>query len=124
MPSHLALRRPVPVRAQAAEVAGTKPEKKKATTKAAEGGKKSRKKKDKDEPKRGLSAFMFFCQAQRPKIKEENPSLAVTEVAKILGEKWGKVTPSEKKVFEEQAAQDKKRYEQEIATYRANKPEV
>ena len=57
-------------------------------------------------------------------IKEENPGLAVTEVAKILGEKWGKVTPAEKKVFEEQSAQDKKRYEQEIAAYRAKKPEV
>lgn len=32
-----------------------------------------RTKKDKTGPKRGLSAYMFFSQEMRPKVKEENP---------------------------------------------------
>jgi hypothetical protein len=35
--------------------------------------KKKRDKKDPNAPKRGLSAYMFFSQANRQKIKEENP---------------------------------------------------
>jgi hypothetical protein len=35
--------------------------------------KKKRSKKDPSAPKRGLSAYMFFSQATRQQIKEENP---------------------------------------------------
>lgn len=86
--------------------------------------KKPRKKKDKNEPKRGLSAFMFFSQANREKVKQENPGIAFTEVAKVLGEKWKNVTADEKKQCEEQAAQDKTRYEQQMAAYKATKAEA
>lgn len=44
---------------------------KRASAKSEDG--KRRSKKDKSGPKRGLSAYMFFSQEQRPKVKEENP---------------------------------------------------
>jgi HMG (high mobility group) box len=37
------------------------------------GVKKPRKKKDKNAPKRGMSAFMFFSQDLRETVKTENP---------------------------------------------------
>lgn len=57
-------------------------------------------------------------------VKQENPGIAFTEVAKVLGEKWKNVTADEKKQCEEQAAQDKTRYEQQMAAYKATKAEA
>jgi len=43
----------------------------------------------------------------------------MTEIAKKIGEKWGKMTPEEKKPYEEKAAADKVRYEKEMEKYKA-----
>lgn len=80
---------------------------------------KARKPKDKNAPKRGLSAYMFFTQDQRDKVKEENPGIAFTDVAKVLGQKWKELSAEEKAPYEEQAANDKKRYESAKAEYDA-----
>jgi hypothetical protein len=56
-----------------------KKQRKKATPKKAAAGEKAaakrtpKKKKDPDAPKRGLSAYMFFCNAKRAEVKEANP---------------------------------------------------
>jgi hypothetical protein len=42
-------------------------------SKRADDGKKRRAKKDPNAPKRGLSAYMFFSQELRQKVKDENP---------------------------------------------------
>ena len=57
-------------------------------------------------------------------VKQENPGIAFTEIAKVLGEKWKSVTAEEKKEFEEQAAKDKARYEEQMAAYKASKVEA
>lgn len=57
-------------------------------------------------------------------VKQENPGIAFTEIAKVLGEKWKNVTADEKKEFEEQAAKDKTRYEEQMAAYKATKAEA
>jgi WD40 repeat protein len=36
----------------------------------------------------GPSAFLLYLQAEREKVKQENPSASLGEVSKILGEKW------------------------------------
>jgi hypothetical protein len=73
--------------------------KEKATKKR---GRKSKKKsKDPNKPKRPMTSFMFFSQEYRKKVAEENKDLKVTEIGKKLGEMWKKVSPDEKKVFEE-----------------------
>ena len=38
-----------------------------------------------------------------------------------MGEKWRSIDPEEKKVYEEQAAKDKVRYQEQMAEYKANK---
>ncbi len=57
-------------------------------------------------------------------VKQENPGIAFTEIAKVLGEKWKNVSADDRKEFEEQAAKDKSRYEEQMAAYKANKTEA
>ncbi|CDS10408.1 hypothetical protein LRAMOSA03084 [Lichtheimia ramosa] len=66
-------------------------------------------------PKRSLSAYMFFSQANRQKVKDENPDASFGTIGKILGEKWKNMTDEEKKPYVEKAEEDKKRYEAEKA---------
>ncbi|KAF2843422.1 hypothetical protein M501DRAFT_994342 [Patellaria atrata CBS 101060] len=92
--------------------------KEKATTrkskKADAGGKK---KKDPNAPKRGLSAYMFFANEQREKVREDNPGIKFGEVGKILGEKWKALSEKQRQPYESKAAADKKRYEEEKVAY-------
>ncbi|KAI9300674.1 Non-histone chromosomal protein 6 [Cunninghamella echinulata] len=82
----------------------------KKETKASKRGKK-----DPSAPKRGLSAYMFFSQANRNKVKEENPDATFGQLGKILGEKWKNMSDEEKKPYVQQAEKDKARYEAEKA---------
>lgn len=41
-----------------------------------------------------------------------------------MGEKWKNVTADEKKEFEEMAAKDKARYEEEMKVYKASKADA
>ncbi|KAL5118046.1 Non-histone chromosomal protein 6 [Pleosporales sp. CAS-2024a] len=82
----------------------------------ADGGKK---KKDPNAPKRGLSAYMFFANQERDKVREDNPGIKFGEVGKLLGEKWKALTEKQRAPFEAKAAADKKRYEEEKAAYQA-----
>ncbi|KAF2016145.1 hypothetical protein BU24DRAFT_422491 [Aaosphaeria arxii CBS 175.79] len=82
----------------------------------ADGGKK---KKDPNAPKRGLSAYMFFANEQREKVREENPGIKFGEVGKMLGERWKALSEKQRTPYEAKAATDKKRYEEEKAAYQA-----
>ncbi|KAF3326915.1 FACT complex subunit SSRP1-like protein [Carex littledalei] len=86
-----------------------------------EGGSKKRpkKKKDPNAPKRGMSGFMFFSNAERENIKKSNPGLSFTEVGKALGEKWKKMSAEEKEPFETMAKADSKRYKEQMAGYKS-----
>ncbi|KAL4868883.1 hypothetical protein BDV12DRAFT_168818 [Aspergillus spectabilis] len=79
----------------------------------------TRKKKDPNAPKRGLSAYMFFANDNRDKVREENPGITFGQVGKMLGEKWKALSDKDRKPYEEKAATDKKRYEDEKAAYNA-----
>jgi len=94
----------------------TKP-KRKAAEKAEKAPRAAKTKKDKNAPKRALSAYMFFSQDWRERIKSENPDAGFGEVGKLLGAKWKELDDDEKKPYVEQAAKDKTRAENEKATY-------
>eukprot|EP00198_Chlamydomonas_reinhardtii_P000242 XP_001689577.1 high mobility group protein [Chlamydomonas reinhardtii] len=84
--------------------------KKAAATEEGEGGakpKKERKKKDPNAPKKNLSAFMYFSNSNRDKVKAENPGIAFGEVGKLLGERWKAMSAEEKAPYDEMAAKDK-----------------
>jgi hypothetical protein len=50
--------------------------------------KKSPVKAKKSPVKRAQSAYIIFCTAERPKIREEHPEWKMTDVAKELGKRW------------------------------------
>ena len=76
------------------------------------------KKKDPNAPKRPLSAFFIFSQEERPKVKLQNASLSVADVAKVIGEKWRSAPEDTKRRFEKAAKEAKERYELEMQAYK------
>nr|CAD7601946.1 unnamed protein product [Timema genevievae] len=48
----------------------------------------AKKERDENKPKRPATAFMVFLNANREKIKSENPGISITEVSKKGGEMW------------------------------------
>lgn len=78
------------------------------------------KKKDSTGPKRGQSAYLFFCAANRAQVKEDNPDFKATEVTSELGRLWNMLKDdpsraSELQKFVKMAEDDKARYEAEKA---------
>ena len=53
--------------------------------------KRTRKKRTKDPnaPKRSMSAFFWYSQEERSKVRAANPKLGVGDIAKELGRRWG-----------------------------------
>ncbi len=63
--------------------------------KATKGGKAA---KDPNAPKRPLSAYMYYSQAQRNATKEANPEATFGELGKIMGAAWKELSDDQKKV--------------------------
>ena len=84
------------------------------------GGKKGKKqKKDPNAPKRSMSSYFLFSIDARPKIKAENPNASFGEIARMISDRFKKLSAKEKKYWEERAAADKARYTREMEEYRA-----
>jgi len=83
------------------------------------GGKRKKAKKDPDAPKRNMSAYFLFSVHIRPTVKEENPEAAFGDIARIISAKYKALKDSERKVWEDKAAEDKERYQREMEAYRA-----
>lgn len=57
------------------------------------------------------SAFFWFCNDERGKVKAVNPEYGVGDVAKELGKKWSDADITVKQKYEAMAEKDKARYE-------------
>ena len=103
-------------------IAKPKKAKKSPAKKAAKGASKAKPakkaKKDPNAPKRGLSAFMFFSQANRDSIKKKHPGCSFGEVGKYLGQEWAKAPAAVKAKHDGEAAKDKARYEAAMKKYK------
>ncbi|XVF14219.1 hypothetical protein REPUB_Repub09cG0039400 [Reevesia pubescens] len=104
------------------EASSSKATKKKARDGQDDGKKKKRKKKDPNAPKRAMSGFMFFSQMERENLKKSNPGASFTELSKIIGEKWKKLSEEEKQPYEAKARADRKRYIDEKEGYKIPQP--
>jgi hypothetical protein len=78
-------------------------------------------KKDKDAPKRAMSAFFLFAQDERPKVKAANPSASIGDIGKELGARWAKCPAAAKAGYEKKAAGLKVKQQAEMAKYKAAK---
>ncbi|KAG5089072.1 hypothetical protein AAZX31_01G124500 [Glycine max] len=83
---------------------------------------KQKKRKDPNAPKRAMSGFMFFSKLERENLKKTNPGISFTDVSRVLGEKWKKLSVEEKEPYEAKAREDKKRYKDEISGYKNPQP--
>jgi upstream-binding transcription factor len=88
--------------------------------------KKSKKKKngkvrkDPSKPKRPISAYLFFAQQSRPKIKEKYPDLKGLEITRQVGQAWSEATPEEKAPFMELENKSKDEYRKGMEKWRRN----
>jgi len=78
-------------------------------------------KKDKNAPKRAMSAFFLFAQDERPKVKAANPSASIGDIGKELGARWAKCPAAAKAGYEKKAAALKVKQQAEMAKYKAAK---
>lgn len=111
-----------PAKKEKKDITLPKPSGKKKSKDEEEDGTKKRKqkkKKDPNAPKRAMSGFMFFSQAERENTKKENPGISFLEIGKALGEKWRNMSAEEKEPYEAKARADKKRYKDEIGGYKS-----
>ncbi|XP_066998833.1 high mobility group-T protein [Anabrus simplex] len=81
-------------------------------------GKRRKHMKDPNAPKRSLSAFFWFCNDERSKVKAMNPEFGVGEIAKELGRRWSDCDPELKAKYEAMAEKDKARYDREMTAYK------
>jgi len=77
-----------------------------------------KKRKDPNAPKRSLSAFFWFCNDERSKVKGLNPEYGIGDVAKELGRLWAECTPETKQKYQAMSEKDKARYEREMHLYK------
>lgn len=71
---------------------------------------------DENAPERPPSAYVIFSNKMREDLKGR--SLSFTEIAKLVGENWQNLTPSEKEPYEQQAFAAKEKYTIELSEYR------
>jgi len=90
------------------------------------GGKGKGKKRQPGKPKRATSAYLYFLSHLRDQLKAQGKSIKIGDLAKEAAEKWHAMDTDTRKPFDEQAAADKRRYEQEMGVFKPardpNKP--
>jgi len=89
----------------------------KVKAKAAKHGAK-RMKKDPNKPKRSRSAYLVFCDRQRPGLRKKYPSKTMIDLAGDLSKAWANVSTKEKGACEKIAAEEKAIYEKELKDYK------
>lgn len=81
-------------------------------------GKRRKQQKDPNAPKRSLSAFFWFSNDERSKVKAANPEYGVGDIAKELGRRWAEADPETRSKYDVLADKDKIRYEKEMTAYK------
>jgi hypothetical protein len=62
----------------------------------------------KPKAKRAKSAYLFFCDAERKKIKKQHPKWDAKKTMQELGKRWRKLDDKARKPFERKANKAKK----------------
>jgi hypothetical protein len=78
--------------------------------------------KDPMKPKRGKSGFLFFCDENRPIIKQNNKDITVKEVVSQLGTLWRQLKEDGKtEKYDLLSCKDRERYKDEMILYKKRK---
>ncbi|KJE91879.1 hypothetical protein CAOG_02944 [Capsaspora owczarzaki ATCC 30864] len=73
--------------------------------------------KDPNKPKKPTTAFMYFSNAMRERVKTQNPGLKMTDIASVLGKLWGQLPEADKDKYQTMANSDKERYAKAMDGY-------
>lgn len=90
--------------------------------------KKNKKPKDPNKPKRSTSAYFFFlADCRKEHAKSGQAPKKIADFTREASDKWKAMSPDKKAPYEDAAAKDRKRYEEEMAAYKGktvdpNKP--
>lgn len=71
-------------------------------------------------PKGAKSAYVFFCDQERPNVMASDPKLVFTEVGKVLGQRWKAADEATKNKYKQMAEADKQRFLAEVQNFRAS----
>ncbi|KAL3776346.1 hypothetical protein ACHAW5_003520 [Stephanodiscus triporus] len=74
-------------------------------------------KKDPNKPKRNMSAFFLYSNANRERVKEENPDAKFGDIAKIMSVEFKAIPDAERARWDQLALDDKDRYLQAMESY-------
>jgi len=77
-----------------------------------------KKRRDPNAPKQPLTAFFIYSTEERQKVKEENPTFSVVDVAKELGRRWSELPPETKQSFHARADELRQKFDLEMAAYK------
>mmetsp|Transcript_14134 Transcript_14134/g.20058 ORF Transcript_14134/g.20058 Transcript_14134/m.20058 type:complete len:203 (+) Transcript_14134:198-806(+) len=72
--------------------------------------KKRKKNKDPNRPKRNMSAFFLYSNANRARVKADNPDAKFGDIAKLLSAEFKEIDADEKAEWDAKAEADKQRY--------------
>ena len=82
--------------------------------------------KKKDKPKKSKSAYLYFCDEERSRIKQAQPDLTSTQITVLLGQRWKALKEdssrtSELASYEKKASADNERYMKEKGEKKSKK---
>jgi len=76
-----------------------------------------KKPKDPNAPKKPATAYFLFAAGIRKEVSEANPEMKITEIAKLIGQKWKETSDAAKKPFQEEAVRLKEAHKERMAEY-------
>lgn len=62
-------------------------------------------------------AYFIYNNKQRVQYSKEHPEASYTEVSRAVGENWKALSSEEKQEYEDQATEDRVRYDREVAEH-------
>ena len=68
-------------------------------------------------PKKPLTAFFLFKEDYWKQVKDDNPTLKMTEIGKIMCEKWAKADQQTIAYYEAKIQEARELYEQDMKLY-------
>ena len=74
-------------------------------------------KKDPRRPKHPHSAYFYYLETNRPAVMEKTPGMSVPDITRALAEGWRRLPEDEKRPYENKAAADKVRFNEELKSY-------
>lgn len=78
----------------------------------------AKKPKDVNAPKKPPTAYFLFTNKVRAAVTAANPDMKITEIAKVLGQKWKEISEEEKKEYQDEAAKLKEQHKITVEEYK------